>query len=105
MVPSRVWVGSTVFGLLVTVLTVPYTFLVFTGLRPAALSPVLSFEGAEDPAFRVFLVIASCFALGFTVFAWRAWLDGARRDQRRREARAAVVKEQQRYKRRPPGHT
>ncbi len=105
MVPSRVYVGITVFGLLAMVLTVPYTFLVFTGLRPAPLSPILSFEGADDMGFRVFLVVASGFAVGLTVFAWRALLDAARRDSRRREARASVLREQQGYKRRPPGHT
>ncbi len=105
MVPSRVFVGITVFGLLATVLIVPYTFLVFTGLNPAAISPILSFDGADDPGFRVFLVLASGMAIGLTVFAWRGLLAGARRDAKRREARADVVREQRRYKRRPPGHT
>ncbi len=105
MVPSRVYVGITVFGLLATVLVVPYTLLVFTGLRPAAISPILSFDGADDPGFRVFLVVASAMCIGLTTYAWRALLDGARRDARRRQNRARLVAEQQQYKRRPPGHT
>ncbi len=99
-VPSRVFVGVTVFGLIASLLTVPYTILALTGFRPEALSPVLSFDGAAEPGLMAFLVLASMFSLAVAFVGWRSLVQGARRDARRRDARARLVKEQEAYKRR-----
>lgn len=107
-VPSRVYVGITVFGVIASLLTVTYTVLVLTGLRPAPLSPMLSFDRADEPALLLFLVVASLLSVALTVIAWRTLLKGARRDARRRLARQRLVAEQRRYaaqRRRPPGQT
>ncbi len=87
------------FGLIATLLIVPYTLLVVTGLRPAALSPALSFDGADEPGFLAFLALASLFSIGVTVVGWRALLQGARRDARRRQMRSRAVDEQKAYRR------
>lgn len=99
-VPSRVFVGVTVFGLIASLLTVPYTILALTGFRPAALSPVLSFDGAEEPGLMAFLVIASLFSLAVTYVGWSSLVRGARRDAKRRDARADLLKQQEAYRRR-----
>lgn len=104
-VPSRVYVGVTVFGAIATLLTVPYAIMLLTGVRPPALSPLLSFEAAAEPAFIVFIVVAGLLSIGLTWFAWRALVHGARRDARRRRARDQVVRQQRQYRRQRPPQT
>lgn len=104
-VPSRVFVGVTVFGLIASILTVPYTIILLTGIRPPALSPLLGFELAAEPSFIVFMVVASLLSIGLTWSAWRGLVQGARRDARRRRAREKVVAQQKQYRRQRPPQT
>ncbi len=106
MVPSRAFVGITIFGLIASLLTVPYTILVWTGLRPSALSPALAFEIADDLGFRIFLLVASGLSIGLTVWAWRRLLESARHDAKRREARKEMARERALEEgKQPPGAT
>jgi hypothetical protein len=93
-----------VFGLIASLLVVPYTILAWTGLRPTAISPALSFAAAEELGFRIFLLVASALSVGFTVVSWRALVEGARKDVDRREARDTLARQQRSYMRqkRPP---
>lgn len=95
--PSRVFVGITVFGLIATLLTVPYTALLLSGYRPPVLSPVLGFRDPATPGTIAFLVLASLFSIGLTAWAWRSLVAAARQDAKRRRARRAVAQEAQRY--------
>ena len=102
-VPSRVFVGVTVFGLIASLVTVPYTILVLSGYTPPADSGVPTFEDPYGPAETGFLVLASLFSVGLTVFSWRALLRGARADQRRRQARERTAREVRQYARQRKG--
>ncbi|HLF17261.1 MAG TPA: hypothetical protein VI796_07530 [Candidatus Thermoplasmatota archaeon] len=88
-VPSRVFVGVTLFGLIASLLVVPYTVLVVRDYHPPpdapyeALFPADSNYGWGDKSF---LVLASVFSVALTVAGWRALLHGARRDMARRRA-------------------
>ncbi len=107
-VPSRVFVGITVFGLIASLVTVPYTLLVLSGYTPPADSPVPTFENVRDPAQIVFFVLASLFSVGLTVFAWRSLIRGARHDAQKRKTRAKAareIKEFARQRRGPGGPT
>lgn len=87
-VPSRIFVGITLFGLLCCVLLVPYTVLVVACHAQYA-EDLPGIPCADIPiGTRLLLVLASVFAVAFTVLSWRALLAGARRDRARRRARA-----------------
>lgn len=98
-VPSRVYVGVTVFGLIASLVTVPYTLMVLFGYTPPAASGVPTFEDPYTVAQKAFLVLASLFSVGLTVFAWRSLLHGARADQRRRRARERAERDLRQYAR------
>lgn len=87
-VPSRIFVGITLFGLLCCVLLVPYTVLVLACQAQYA-ADLPGVPCAEiSLGTRLLLLLASLFAVAFTVLSWRALLAGARRDRLRRQARA-----------------
>ncbi len=104
-VPSRVFVGITVFGLIASLVTVPYTLLVLTGYQPPPESPVPTFDNARDPVQVIFFVLASLFSVGLTVFSWRGLVRGARQDAKVRKAREDAAKDIKKYaqQRRGPG--
>lgn len=108
-VPSRVYVGVVVFGLIASFVTGAYTLMILSGYQPPPDPTVITFEAPEEPAKRMFLVMSTFFSIALTVFAWRELVKGARRDASRRQQRAALEKEQRRYAkqhkegRRPPG--
>ena len=109
--PSRVYVGVFVFGLIASIVTLTYTALFLSGYRPPPEPPLIYFEPPDEPAKQFFLVLSSLLCVGFTVFAWRRLVAGARRDVETRRRRAELAREQQRYRRteqenkRPPGYT
>ena len=91
-VPTRIFVGITVFGLVCSVLTLAAFVLLFTCNAPPPQSVVdlqqracQTFTGGQ----KVFLGLAAAFSIAFTVLAWRSLLAGARNDRARRQARAA----------------
>lgn len=87
-VPSRIYFVITLFALMVTLVSVPYTAAVLTCERRA--DPSLT--GLPCSQFslgaRIFLIIASLFTVAFTVMSWRALKTGARRDAALRRERA-----------------
>ena len=93
-VPSRIFVGITMFGLISTLVVVPFTVLVVT-CDPASTGSIFGgFAGNDCTVFgagqKVFLALASILTVSFTVLSWRALLAGARRDAiRRRRAKQA----------------
>ncbi len=95
-VPTRVFVGVLVFGLITAMLTLTYTALVLGGYRqppePEAPYQVLfPPEGQDVPVGEsLFLVLASLFSLALTVTAWRSLVAGARRDAERRRKQAEI---------------
>lgn len=97
-VPSRIFVGITMFGLLSALVVVPFTFLVVT-CDPGSTSRLFgAFAGNDCTVFstgqKVFLGLASLLTVCFTVLAWKALLAGARRDAiRRRKARAEAARQ------------
>ena len=98
-VPSRIFVGITLFGLLCCVLLVPYTVLV-VACREQYAADLPGIPCADIPiGTRLLLVLASVFAVAFTVLSWRALLAGARRDRARRklqsEGKPDPLKEQE----------
>lgn len=88
-VPSRVYVGVVTFGLIVVLPILAYASLLLAGYAPPPTAPheiLFPEEPVRNPAEIVFLVIAILFSVAFTVFAARALLEGARRDERKRKA-------------------
>jgi hypothetical protein len=87
-VPARVYVGLTVFGLVATLVVVPYTLLVVT-CDPAGAGHI-PFLRQDCSVFtwekKVFLGLASAFTLAFTIVWWRALVAAARRDAAIRRA-------------------
>ncbi len=87
-VPSRIYFVITLFALVVTLVTVPYTIAVLT--CEARANPDLT--GLPCTQFttgaRVFLTLTSLFTLAFTVMSWRTLKAGARRDAAARRERA-----------------
>lgn len=110
-VPSRVYVGILVFGLIASLTTLTYTVLFLSGYRPPPEPPLIYLEPPAEPAKQFFLILASLFSIGLTVMAWRELLASARRDASLRRRREEVARLQRRYKqqvrdeRRPPGPT
>lgn len=108
-VPSRIFVGITMFGLISALVIVPLTVLVVSCDPSSTGSLFGRFAGNDCTVFsagqKVFLVLASLLTVGFTVLAWRALLAGARRDaiRRRRAAQEASTKPEQSL--RPPGQS
>lgn len=88
--------GITVFGLIASLVTVPYTLLVLTGYTPP-IGPVPTFEDPYAPQEIAFLVLASLFSVGFTVFAWRTLVRSARRDAQRLRAREQASRDAKQY--------
>lgn len=87
-VPSRIFVGITIFGLLSAFVVVPFTVLVVT-CDPDSQEPLFTqFGGTACATFgagqKIFLALASILTVAFTVLAWKALLAGARRDAMRR---------------------
>ncbi len=101
-VPSRVYVGVFVFGLIASIVTLTYTALFLSGYQPPPDPKVITFDPPEEPAKRFFLVLASLFSIGLTVVAWRLLIEGARQDAKTRQRRAELAKEQKKYRQKPP---
>ncbi len=90
--PSRVYVGVVVFGLMASTALLAYTILALTGYTPPGDAPHEFLFPAESPfetGDKVALVMASLFALAFTVIGWRALVAGARRDAKVRRGEGA----------------
>lgn len=86
-VPSRIFVGITIFGLISTLVVVPFTVVVLTCQTDEA--GILDQVGGSDctvfsAGLKLFLGLASVLTVAFTVLSWRALLAGARRDAIRR---------------------
>jgi hypothetical protein len=95
-VPSRIFVGITMFGLISALVVVPFTFLVVS-CDPDSTSQLFGqFAGNDCTVFstgqKIFLGLASLLTVSFTVLAWRALLAGARRDAIRRRKAASGQK-------------
>ena len=111
-VPSRIFVGVTVFGLIASLVVVPYTALVLSGYRPPPDAPYEALfpeEGGHDVGDRAFLVLASLFSLLMLGFGWRSLLKGARRDlalrrERSEGGKARPAKPPEDRGPRPPGY-
>ncbi|MGB0653040.1 MAG: hypothetical protein ACPGQL_07545 [Thermoplasmatota archaeon] len=115
-VPSRVYVGVVVFGLITALVTVPYTSLVLAGYRqpPEPTQPyqvLFPVEGEPLAAGEVlFLLLACAFSVALTVLSWRALLRGAREDAAKRKRARELERDvklyalQNRHARRPPGN-
>ena len=87
-VPSRIYFVVTLFALVVTLISVPFTVAVLTcESRPDANLTGLPCKSYTDGA-RLFLVLASLFAIVFTIASWRALRASARRDAELRKQRA-----------------
>ena len=108
-VPSRVFVGVVVFGLIASLVTGTYTLLILSGYQPPPDPTVITFEPPEEPSKRFFLVLSTIFSVALTPYAWRELVRGARRDASRRQQREALERQQKAYARqmregkRPPG--
>lgn len=101
-VPSRVYVGVVTFGLIVVVPIFAYATLLLVGYTPPPSAPyeiLFPEEPVRDWAEITFLIIAVLFSVGFTGYAARELLQGARRDARKREAIAELRKELKRARR------
>lgn len=83
-IPSRVFVGLVVFGLIASLAIVPYTILALSGYEPGD-GPLPG--GAISGADKGVLVLASLFSVALTAFAWRGLVSGARRDAALRRER------------------
>lgn len=92
-VPSRIYFVVTLFALVVTLLSVPYTVAVLLCDDSATPSGIPCFEGPVTLGAKVFMSLASLFAMVFTVLSWRVLRASARRDAtlRRERAHAAQV--------------
>ncbi|MES2155830.1 MAG: hypothetical protein V4510_11910 [bacterium] len=87
-VPSRIYFVITLFALVVTLVSLPFTVAVLTcESRP---DPGLSGLPCSQfsPGLRIFLTISTVFTLTFTIMSWRALRAGARRDAAVRRERA-----------------
>lgn len=110
-VPSRVFVGVFIFGLIASLVTGAYTLLILSDYQPPPDPTVITFEPPEEPSKRLFLALSTFFSIALSVYAWRELVHGARRDARRRQRREELAKEQRRFARqnregrRPPGAT
>lgn len=113
-VPSRVYVGVVVFGLIASLSTLAYAILVVTGYSPPAGSPheLLFPEPEEDvPGQTLFLVLAAAFSLAFTVLSVRALLQGAREEAAFQRLKPSLKAELRRRRhadedeREPPGYS
>lgn len=99
-VPTRVYVGVVVFGVIAALVTLTYTALVLSGVRqpPDPSEPyqvLFPPEGSSIPVGeQVFLGIASLFSVAVTVWAWRTLVSGARADAAMRRSRAEDAKRQ-----------
>lgn len=100
--PSRVYVGVVVFGLIVVLPIFAYALLVLVGYSPPPATPYEALF-PDEPVRAwdeiLFLSIAIAFSLAFTFFAARALLEGARADARKRKAVAELRAELRRVKR------
>lgn len=86
-VPSRIFVGITLFGLMATLATATFAVMVLTGYTSPPSSP------ADDPrpfsvGTKIFLVLATLFSGAFTLLSWQSLVAGARRDRQRKANRA-----------------
>src|SRR5688572_22829302 len=95
-----------VFGLIASLLVVPYTLLILSGYTPPvdapdeAICPGAYQVSAGDKAV---LVLASAFCIAVTVFAWRGLLHRARADvQVRRDLQVRKAEEKARLPPPPP---
>lgn len=91
-VPSRIFVGITMFGLIAALVVVPFTLVVVT-CAPGAAQPLLGLFAGSDctvfgPGQKIFLGVASLLTVVFTVMSWRALLAGARQEAVRRARQA-----------------
>lgn len=86
-VPSRVFVGLLVFGLMTSLALVPYTLLLLSGYQPAGEPLVGPDPQAFSAADKLALALACLFSLAVAVASWRALLASARRDMQRRRER------------------
>lgn len=101
-VPSRVYVGVVTFGLIVVLPILAYASLLLVGYTPPPTAPheiLFPEEPVRDASEVVFLVIAILFSVAFTVYAARALVNGARRDERKRQAIKDLRRDLQRAKR------
>lgn len=106
MVPTRAYVGLTVFGLITGMLVLAYALLLLGGYQPAPESPyeLLFPEPTErDIGSSMFLLLAGAFCLGFTVWSCRRLVRGARAARKQR-AQILSLKVKLEEKRRPPGY-
>jgi hypothetical protein len=105
-VPSRIFVGLTVFGLITSLALIAFTALVLSDYQPAPDAPyqvIFPEEEQSAAGTKVFLILATLFCIAFTVLCWRALLAGARHDGavRRGERKKTTVTD--RPARPPPG--
>lgn len=110
--PSRAFVGVTVFGLITVLVTIPYTLLILSGYTPAPGAPhERIFPQDEDTVgLRIFLVLASLFSIAMVVVAWRTLLSAARQDARRVRRHRELKRQMREYREqqeggKPPGFT
>lgn len=106
VVPTRAYVGLTVFGLITGLLVLAYALLLLGGYQPAAESPyeLLFPEPRErDVGASLFLLLAGGFCIGFTAWSWCRLLNGAREARKKRNQIASLQGELE-EKRRPPGY-
>lgn len=100
-IPSRVFVGLVVFGLIASLAIIPYTLLVLSGYEAGNSSPLLPENSEFTLGDKLVLVLGSLFSLALSVTAWRGLLRGARHDA---EVRRQVAKEKTRRDDPPPGY-
>lgn len=94
-VPSRIYFVVTLFALLVTLVSVPFTVAVLTCESRADPNLTGLPCGKFTLGARIFLSLASLFALTFTIMSWRALKAGARRDAAMRRERAQAAQANQ----------
>lgn len=90
-VPSRIYFVITLFALVVTLVSVPFTIAVLVCDDSATPTGIPCFQGPRSIGAKVFLSLASLFTLAFTIMSWRALKAGARRDMAIRKARALAA--------------
>lgn len=105
-VPSRIFVGITMFGLITALVVVPFTLVVVT-CAPGTTQPFLGQATGDctvfGPGQKIFLGVASLLTVAFTVLSWRALLAGARREAVRRAQQAQHAKGSSQEPKGPPG--
>jgi hypothetical protein len=100
-VPSRVFVGLVIFGLIASLALVPFTILVLTGYEPEDGSPLLPGRSEFGVGDKLVLILGSLFGLALTYVAWRGLVQGARHDAKLRKQKQG---DKSRRDEPPPGY-